>query len=88
MALKAGSRIIGVNNRDLKTFEVDITLSERLKKLVPPEIIFVSESGLSHPREIQKLREIGADAALIGESIMRSADKKAAINHLRGKECT
>ncbi|MCL2576860.1 MAG: indole-3-glycerol phosphate synthase TrpC [Defluviitaleaceae bacterium] len=84
MAIKAGSRIIGVNNRNLKTFEVDITLSERLKKLVPPEIIFVSESGLSHPEDIQILREIGADAALIGESIMRSSDKKAAINFLRG----
>jgi indole-3-glycerol phosphate synthase len=83
-ALAAGARIIGVNNRNLKTFEVDITLSERLKKLVPPDVIFVSESGLSRPEDIQRLREIGADAALIGESIMRNADKKAAINMLRG----
>lgn len=84
MALSVGSRIIGVNNRNLKTFEVDITLSERLKKLVPPEVIFVSESGLSTAADIQKLREIGANAALIGESIMRSPDKKAAIRELRG----
>ena len=86
MALSAGARIIGVNNRNLKTFEVDITLSERLRKLVPSDIIFVSESGISSPDDIAKLREIGADAALIGESIMRSADKKAEIGRLRGYE--
>ncbi|MCL2387890.1 MAG: indole-3-glycerol phosphate synthase TrpC [Defluviitaleaceae bacterium] len=85
MALSAGARVIGVNNRCLKTFEVDITLSERLKKLVPPDVIFVSESGLSRAEDIEKLREIGADAALIGESIMRSDNKKAAIEALRGR---
>ena len=84
MALSAGARIIGVNNRDLKTFKVDITLSERLRKLVPPDVIFVSESGISSPDDIKRLREIGADAALIGESIMRSGDKKAEISRLRG----
>ena len=84
MALFAGAKIIGVNNRNLKTFEVDITLSERLRKLVPPEVIFVSESGIDSPDDIVKLREIGADAALIGESFMRSADRKAEINRLRG----
>ena len=84
MALSAGARIIGVNNRNLKTFEVDITLSQRLRKLVPPDILFVSESGISSPADINKLREIGADAALIGESIMRSLDKKAEISRLRG----
>lgn len=83
-ALSAKSRIIGVNNRNLKTFDVDITVSQRLRKLVPPEIIFVSESGISQPEDIVKLREIGANAALIGESFMRTADKKAEINRLRG----
>jgi len=83
MALTAGARIIGVNNRDLKTFEVDLTLSERLRKLVPPSVLFVSESGISEPEDIQKLRAIGADAALIGESFMRSPDKKAEIRRLR-----
>ncbi|MCL1877304.1 MAG: indole-3-glycerol phosphate synthase TrpC [Defluviitaleaceae bacterium] len=83
-ALEIGARVVGVNNRNLKTFDVDITLSERLKNLVPPEVIFVSESGLSRPEDIEKLREIGADAALIGESFMRSADKVAAIRELRG----
>ena len=86
MALQAGARIIGVNNRNLKTFEVDITLSERLKKLVPPEVIFVSESGITSADDVEKLRGIGTDAVLIGESIMRSVDKKAAINNLRGYE--
>ena len=83
-ALSAGARIIGVNNRDLKTFEVDITLSERLREFVPPDIIFVSESGITSPGDVARLRKIGATAALIGESIMRSADKKAEIKRLRG----
>jgi indole-3-glycerol phosphate synthase len=82
-ALNAGARIIGVNNRDLRTFEVDITLSERLRPLVPPEIIFVSESGISTPGDVEKLRKAGANAVLIGESIMRSADKQAEIRRLR-----
>jgi len=84
MALDAGARIIGVNNRDLKTFEVDITLSERLRKLVPADVLFVSESGINSPADIARLREIGANAALIGESLMRSNDIKAAIAGLRG----
>jgi len=83
MALSCGARMIGVNNRNLKTFEVDITLSERLRKLVPPDVLFVSESGISSPADICKLRKMKADAVLIGESIMRSADKKSEINHLR-----
>jgi len=86
MALAAGARVVGVNNRNLKTFEVDITLSERLKRLVPPDIIFISESGIGQPEDIAKLREIGANAALIGESIMRKSDKVTEINRLRGYE--
>lgn len=86
MALTAGARVIGVNNRNLKTFEVDITLSERLKRLVPKEVLFVSESGISSPEEVETLRAIGADAVLIGERIMKSADRKAEINRLRGDE--
>ena len=73
MALSAGARIIGVNNRNLKTFEVDIKLSERLRPLVPEGIIFISESGIKTPDDIAKLREIGADAVLIGETLMRGA---------------
>lgn len=70
-ALDVGARIIGVNNRNLKTFEVDITLSERLRKLVPSDVIFVSESGIKTREDVQRLREIGADAVLIGETLMR-----------------
>ena len=84
MALKAGAGIIGVNNRNLKTFEVDMTLSERLIKLVPPNIIFVSESGIKTPNDVAKLRDIGASAVLIGETIMRSNDKYSEILRLRG----
>ena len=84
MALGAGARIVGVNNRCLKTFQIDISLSERLRKLVPPEVIFVAESGINTPEDIARLRKVGADAALIGERFMRVADKKAAIAELRG----
>jgi len=83
-ALRAGARIIGVNNRNLKTFEVDISLSERLRKIVPPDIIFVSESGIKSPEDVSKLREIGANAVLIGEAIMRNPDKRSEILRLRG----
>ena len=82
-ALKAGARIIGVNNRDLKTFEVDIKLSERLKPLVPEDKIFISESGIKTPEDIMRLREIKADAVLIGETLMRSEDKVAKLKRLQ-----
>lgn len=83
-ALAAGARVIGVNNRNLKTFEVDIDNSIRLRQLVPPEILFVSESGIQTPEDIEKLRENGTNAVLIGETLMRCGDKKAALEQLRG----
>ncbi|MCL1866185.1 MAG: indole-3-glycerol phosphate synthase TrpC [Oscillospiraceae bacterium] len=83
-ALTAGARVVGVNNRDLKTFEVDITLSQRLRGLVPPETVFVSESGIKTPEDVESLRKSGVDAVLIGETIMRSPDKKSEIAKLRG----
>ncbi|PKM62023.1 MAG: indole-3-glycerol phosphate synthase TrpC [Firmicutes bacterium HGW-Firmicutes-4] len=83
-ALAAGARIIGVNNRNLKTFEVDLKNSIRLRQLVPPEILFVSESGIQTAEDITKLRENGTNAVLIGETLMRSGDKKAALDQLRG----
>ena len=85
MALAAGARIIGVNNRDLKTFEVDIALSERLRKMVPADKIFVSESGIKTAEDIARLRTFGVNAALIGETFMRSADKRAELKRLRGE---
>lgn len=83
-ALRAGARIIGVNNRNLKDFSVDTDNSRRLRALIPPEVLFVSESGVSSPADVEKLREIGADAVLIGETLMRASDKKEKLHQLRG----
>ena len=83
-ALASGARIVGVNNRDLKTFEVDVDTSVRLRRLVPPEILFVSESGIRTPEDIRRLRENGTDGVLIGETLMRSPDKRAALEELNG----
>lgn len=83
-ALDAGARIIGVNNRNLKDFSVDMDNSRRLRKLIPHDVLFVSESGVSCAEDVAKLREIGADAVLIGEVLMRSLDKKAKLDELRG----
>ena len=84
MALSVGAGIIGVNNRDLRTFTVDISNSARLRKLVPPEVLFVSESGIKTAADIEALRSNGTNAVLIGETLMRSSDKKAALDELRG----
>lgn len=83
-ALSVGAGIIGVNNRDLRTFTVDINNSARLRKLVPPENLFVSESGIKTAADIEALRSNGTNAVLIGETLMRSPDKKAALDELRG----
>lgn len=84
MALNAGARLIGVNNRNLKDFSVDIDNSKRLRQLIPPDVLFVSESGVRNAEDIKKLREIGVDAVLIGEALMRASDKKAKLAELRG----
>lgn len=84
-ALKAGARILGVNNRNLKTFEVDLNTSIRLRSLVPEEILFISESGIRTPEDISKLKENKVDAVLIGETLMRSTDKKQRIDALKEK---
>lgn len=83
-AVKAGARMLGVNNRNLKTFDVDVTNCARLKSLVPDDVLFVAESGVKTPGDINSLRKIGADAVLIGETLMKSADKKAALEILNG----
>ena len=83
MALNAKARIIGVNNRSLKDFSVDTENSRRLRSLIPDSVLFVSESGVQNAADIQNLREIGADAVLIGETLMRAADKKGALANLR-----
>ena len=84
IALQAGARIIGVNNRNLKDFSVDPDNSRRLRALIPREVLFVSESGIRNAGDVAVLREMGADGVLIGESLMRTADKKASLAELRG----
>lgn len=88
-AIAIGADIIGVNNRDLKTFTVDIMNSVRLRTLIPDSIngkpvVYVSESGIRTPEDIDRLKGNGTDAVLIGETFMRSPDKKAAFAWLRG----
>lgn len=83
-ALKAGARIIGVNNRNLKDFTVDIHNSERLRKLVPENVLFVAESGIKTSDDIDILRKANVNGVLIGETLMRAEDKKAMLNNLRG----
>ena len=85
MALEAGARIIGVNNRNLKDFTVDTDNSKKLRRMIPENVIFVSESGVKSPEDIQKLRDMGADAVLIGETLMRAADKKEMLDRLKGR---
>lgn len=84
MALASGARIIGVNNRDLKTFNVDITTSVKLREMIPAEIAYVSESGIKTPEDIAVLKQNGTNGVLIGETFMRQADKKATLDWLRG----
>lgn len=86
MALESGAKMIGVNNRDLRTFTVDINNSARYRKMVPKDVVFISESGIRTAEDIQKLRENGTNAVLIGETFMRSADKKAVLAKLRGDD--
>ncbi len=85
MAINAGARIIGVNNRDLKTFTVDIHNSERLRKLVPDDILFVAESGIKTPEDIKVLRDANVNGVLIGETFMRCNDKKGMLQYLKGE---
>lgn len=82
-ALNAGARLIGVNNRNLKTFEVDFNNSIRLRSLVPPSVLFAAESGVKTPEDIKRLYEARVNAVLIGETLMRSPDKKAELDRLR-----
>lgn len=82
-AREAGARIIGINNRNLKTFEVDFHHSIELRSLVPPDILFVAESGIRTPADIHVLYEAGVNAVLIGETLMRSVNKRLELDHLR-----
>lgn len=84
-AVEAGARIIGVNNRNLKDFTVDIQNSIRLRKNAPDRVAFVAESGIQSRQDIERLEEARVNAVLVGETLMRSPDKKAMLDELRGK---
>ena len=83
-ALNAGARVIGVNNRNLKDFSVDTDNSKRLRQMIPSSVLFVSESGVKSADDVALLKDIGADAVLIGETLMRASDKKRKLDELRG----
>lgn len=83
-ALSAGARMIGVNNRNLKDFTVDTENSRRLRSMIPKGTLFVSESGVSGPEDVERLVQIGADAVLVGEALMRAHDKREMLSRLRG----
>lgn len=85
-AINAGARVIGVNNRNLKDFTVDLTTCTRLRKLVPDDILFVGESGIKTNDDIEKLRKSGVNGVLIGETLMRNVDKKSALEKLNGSK--
>lgn len=84
-AVSAGAGIIGVNNRNLKDFSVDTGNSARLRELVPPGVLFVAESGIQNPDQVRALEGEHVDAVLVGETLMRSDDKKETLKWLRGE---
>ena len=83
IALSAGAGIIGVNNRNLKDFSVDSSLAGRMRKMIPEDKVFVSESGIKSEEDILRVRDSGADAVLIGEMLMKADDRKATLKHLK-----
>ena len=82
-AVAAGARVIGVNNRNLKDFSVDFSNASRLRDLIPPECIYVAESGVSCVEDVAALRQVGADAVLMGEVLMRAKDKASLLAQMR-----
>lgn len=83
-AVRAGAKLIGINNRDLHTFETRLEISESLAPTLPPEVTIVAESGIRGPKEMQRLADAGAHAVLVGESLMRSGDPEAKLKELLG----
>ncbi len=82
-AVSAGARMIGVNNRNLKDFTVDFSNAARLREKIPSDRLYVAESGVKTPEDAAALKSIGADAILLGEALMRAADKSAMLARLR-----
>jgi indole-3-glycerol phosphate synthase len=85
-ALAVKPRIVGVNNRDLRTFEVDLGTTARLRALIPGDVVAVAESGVHTPDDVARLAAIGADAMLVGESLVRADDAGAKVRELLGTE--
>ena len=83
-AVDCGANVIGVNHRDLRTFNVDLSLTERLRRVIPLEVVLVAESGIHTPEDAKRMRDAGADAILVGEVLMRSPDPAASIRELIG----
>jgi indole-3-glycerol phosphate synthase len=83
LALEVGADLIGVNNRDLRSFDVDLGVTERLARRVPEGVVLVAESGIFTTRDVTRLEAAGAHAFLVGESLMREADLAAALRRLR-----
>jgi indole-3-glycerol phosphate synthase len=84
--LAAGAQLIGINNRDLRTFAVDLAHTIRLRPQVPDDCLLVAESGIHTRADVLRLQSAGIDAMLVGESLMRQPDIHAAVNQLLGKE--
>jgi indole-3-glycerol phosphate synthase len=84
-ALEAGAQAIGINHRDLRTFAVDLALTEKLRKLIPTQVLVVAESGIHTAEDARRVREAGADAILVGEALMRASDPAARIRELSVK---
>jgi indole-3-glycerol phosphate synthase len=82
VAIEAGAQVVGVNHRDLRTFQVDLGLTERLRKLVPSGVVLVAESGIHSVEDARRMREAGADAILVGEMLMRAPDPAASLREL------
>ena len=83
-ALDAGARVVGVNNRNLRDFTMDFERGRRLRSLVPDDVLYVSESGIQTRADVSRLQEVGVDAVLIGETLMKAPDKKAKLAELKG----
>jgi len=85
LALEIGAQLIGINNRDLRDFSVDVTRTSRLREAIPPGIAVVSESGITAPEQLRSLEHEGVDAVLVGEALMRAPDPTSALLSLRGR---
>src|SRR5690606_26077834 len=83
-SLAAGARVVGINNRDLKTFHTDLAVTEELAAQVPPDVILVSESGIGSRDDVERLARAGVDVILVGESLMRQGDPEGLLRELAG----